>query len=330
MNFSLDRFLKPLTDSDRNVQIYNNSGVVQYTINPFSVTRLNVSNNLLKINLKYNKVHSLDFRTTNEAKAALVKLQEQLDILRKRVPYSIDKQIQNYVDFNDNAIISQGLDSGYANDVLVENIWVESNLIPTNLTDALSSTIVSSQSATMSWIPNSYSFVIDPTQKTRVVPSKYGSFYEPSLFSSVDMSPISATGIPYWKISGDVVTFYGGFPSIPVVTPDKPPIIKYFKYIGRVGTFNFVGGLTNIIQITGTSSIIQITTTYSTIQLTPNIRRDNIISVTINGIVVYDWSYNLNNQLVIDHVLLGYQIDSDDIITIETNIEPGGTFSVIY
>ena len=51
MNFSLDKFLKPLADSDRNVQIYNNSDVVQYTINPFSVTRLNISNNLLKVNL---------------------------------------------------------------------------------------------------------------------------------------------------------------------------------------------------------------------------------------------------------------------------------------
>lgn len=319
MNFSLDKFLKPLADSDRNVQIYNNSDVVQYTINPFSVTRLNISNNLLRINLKYNKYHSLDFRTINEAKAALVKLQEQLDTLRKKVPYSIDKQVQNYVDFNDNAILSQGV-GGSTSDILVENIWVESNLIPTDISDALSSTIVSSQSATMSWVTNSYSFVINPNQKTKVVPDDYASFYQPLLFSSVDMSPISATGTPYWKISGDVVTFYGGFPSIPVVSPTNPPIIKYFKYTGRMGSFNFVGGLTNIIETTGTSNIIP---------LTSNIRRDNIISVTINGVLVYRWSYNSFNELVIDEVSLGYQVEPTDLIRIETNTEPGGSFSVI-
>lgn len=319
MNFSLDKFLKPLADSDRNIQIYNNSDVVQFTINPFSVTRLNISNNLLKVNLKYNKVHSLDFRTINEAKAALVKLQEQLDILRKKVPYSIDKQVQNYVDFNDNAIIQQGTGGG-SGDVLVENIWVESNLIPTDINDALTSSIVSSMSSTMSWIENTYSFKIDLNQKTRVVPDDYAQFYQPLLFSSVDGAPISATGIPYWKISEDVVTFYGGFPSVPLVSPTKPPVIKYFKYTGRLGSFNFVGGLTNIIETTGTSNIIP---------LTSNIRRDNIISVTINGVLIYRWSYNSFNELVIDELSLGYQVESTDLIRIETNIEPGGSFLVI-
>jgi hypothetical protein len=319
MNFSLDKFLKPLSDSDRNIQIYNNNDVVQFTINPFSVTRLNISNNLLRINLKYNKVHSLDFRTINEAKAALIKLQEQLDILRTKVPYSIDKQIQNYIDFNNN-VISQQNTGSRKGDILIEDLWVESNLIPTDINDALSSTIVASSSATMSWVQNSYSFVIDPNQKTRVVPDDYGDFYQPLLFSSVDMTPISATSIPYWKISGDVITFYGGFPSTPVVTPTNPPIIKYFKYTGRLGSFNFVGGLTNIIETTGTSNIIP---------LTSNIRRDNIISVTINGILIYRWTYNSLNELIIDEASLGYQVEPTDLIRIETNTEPGGSFSVI-
>jgi hypothetical protein len=319
MNFSLDKFLKPISNSDRNIQIYNNSGVVQFTINPFSVTRLNISNNLLKINLKYNKVYSLEFRTINEAKAALIKLQEQLDILKRKVPYSIDKQVQNYVDFNDN-VINQNNTSIKKRDILVENIWVESNLIPTEINDALSSTIVASSSATMSWIQNSYSFVINPNQKTRVVPDDYGDFYKPMLFSSVDMSPISGTGTPYWKISEDVVTFYGGFPSIPFVSPNNPPIIKYFKYTGRLGTFNFVGGLTNIIETTGTSNVIT---------LPSNIRRDNIISVSINGILIYRWTYNSFNELIIDEAAIGYQVEPTDLIRIETNTGLGGSFSVI-
>lgn len=320
MNFSLDKFLRPLADSDRSVQIYNVSDIVKYTINPFSVTRLNISNNLLNVNLKYNKVISLDFRTTNEAKAALIKFQEQLDLLRKKVPYVIDKQIQNYVDYNDDNNTLQNQPSA-SSDILVENIWIESNLIPTDLTDALSSTIVSSMSSTMSWVNNTYSFKINSpdSNRVRVVPDNYGSFYEPLLFSSLDMSPISATGIPYWKLSDDIVTFYGGFPSVPVVNPTNPPIIKYFKYTGRFGTFNLIGGSTNIIEATGMSS---------SITLPSIIRRDNIISVTINGVLVYRWSY-VGNNLIIDESSIGYLVEPTDLIRIETNVEPGGSFSTI-
>lgn len=319
MNFSLDKFLRPLADTDRSIQIYNVQDIVKFTINPFSVTRANVSNNLVNVNLKYNKVISLDFRTHNEAKAALIKLQEQLDILRKKVPYAIDKQIQNYVNFNDeNNPLLGGSTTG---DILVENIWVESDLIPTDIVDALSSTIVSSMSSTMSWVNNTYSFKINSpdSNRVRVVPDNYGSFYEPILYSSVDMSPISATGIPYWKLSEDIVTFYGGFPSIPVVGPTNPPIIQYFRYTGRFGSFNLIGGLTNIIEATGMSS---------SITLPSNIRRDNIISVSINGVMLYRWSYSGNN-LLIDESAIGYQVEPTDLIRIETNLEPGGSFSTI-
>lgn len=319
MNFSLDKFLRPLSDTDRSIQIYSVQDILKYTINPFSVTRTNVSNNLVNVNLKYNKVISLDFRTHNEAKAALIKLQEQLDTLRKKVPYAIDKQIQNYVNFNDeNNPLLSGSPKG---DILVEDIWVESNLIPTNITDALSSTIVSSMSSTMSWINNTYSFKINSpnSNRVRVVPSNYGSFYEPILYSSVDMSIISATGVPYWRISEDIVTFYGGFPSIPVVGPTNPPIIQYFRYTGRLGSFNLIGGLTNIIEAVGMSS---------SITLPSVIRRDNIISVSVNGIMIYRWSYNGNN-LIIDESAIGYTIDPTDLIRIETNIDPGGSFSTI-
>jgi hypothetical protein len=319
MNFSLDKFLKPLTDADRNIKIYNNNSIVQFTINPFSVTRTNVSNNLLKINLRYNIVHVLDFRTPSEAKLALIELQAQLDVLRNYVPYSIDKQIQNYVDFNDNMIITN--QSVKSEDVFIENIWVESNLIPTSIIDALNSPIVASISTTMSFVQSSsYSFVINQNQKTRVVPTRYGTFYEPLLFSSVDGEPISATGIPRWEILEDVITFYGGFPSVPVVGPSNPPVIQYFEYIGRLGSFNLIGGLTNIIETTSGSNIIQ---------LTQNIRRDNIISVTVNGLLIYRWEYNSLNQLIIDESELGYEIQTTDTIRIETNIEPGGTFSFI-
>jgi len=319
MNFSLDIFLRPLTEQDRSVQIYNNDNVIKFTINPFSVTRINVSNNLIQINIKYNKVISLDFSSHNEAKNALSKLQTQLDYLRRNVPFAIDKQIQNYVDNNiDN--ISLDIPVEENKDILIESIWVESNLIPTDIISALSSPIVSSVSSTMSWIPSSYSFSINSSNK--IVPDNYGDFYQPILISSVDMTPISATsGYPlqYWKLVNGVVTFIGGFPSFPVVGPSNPPIIKYFKYAGRFGTFNLIGGNTNIIETTGTTA---------SISLPLSIRRDNIISVTINGVLVYRWSY-VSNDLIIDESSIGYAIEPTDLIRIETNTEPGGSFSTI-
>lgn len=319
MDFSLDKFLMPITEQDRSIQIYNVQGIVKFTINPFSITRLNISNNLLIVNLKYNKVVSIDFRTVNEAKAALIKLQRQLDELRKRVPFSIDKQIENYgwSYWGETASVATQSGKVIPKDVLVESIWVESNLIPTDELDALSSLVVASVSATMSYIPSSYSFKIESFDK--MVPDNYGTFYEPILLSSVDYSPISATGLPYWTRTDDVITFHGGFPSLPVVGPTNPPILNHFKYTGRLGSFNLISGKTNIIEATGVSS---------SITLPSFVRNDNIISVTINGILVYRWTYT-GNDLLIDELSIGYTIEPTDLIRIETNTEPGGSFSNI-
>lgn len=319
MSFSIDSFLRPLADTDKNIHIYGTDNIIKYTINPFSITRTNISNNLIKVNLKYNKVLSIDFRTSNEAKAGLIKLQVHLDVLRNKVPYAIDKQIQNYVDNNiDNIQLEAPLEIN--RNIKIEDIWVESNLIPTDLGDALSSPIVSSASSTMSYIPSSYSFIMNSNNK--VVPDNYGDFYHPILLSSVDMAPISATsGYPlqYWKFVDGVVTFIGGFPSVPTVGPSNPPILVYFKYDGRFGSFNLIGGLTNIIEAVGMSS---------SITLPSIIRRDNIISVTVNGIQVYRWVYSGNN-LIINESAIGYTIEPTDLIRIETNTEPGGSFSTI-
>ena len=319
MDFSLDKFLMPLTEQDRNIQIYNVNGIIKFTINPFSVIRLNISSNLLVVNLKYSKVISIDFRTVNEAKAALIKLQSQLDDLRKKVPFSIDKQIENYgwSYWGETASVATQSGNVIPTDVLIENIWVESNLIPTDITDALSSLIVASVSSTMSYIPSSYSFKINSPSK--IIPDNYGVFYKPVLISSVDYSPISATGIPYWSFTDDIVTFHGGFPSLPIVGPTNPPLLQYFKYTGRFGTFNLIGGKTNIIEATGVSS---------SVTLPSFIRNDNIISVTINGILVYRWSY-VGNDLIIDESSVGYLIEPTDLIRIETNTKPGGSFSYI-
>jgi hypothetical protein len=96
--FSLNSFLRPLVESDTNIRIYDMNNVLIHTFNPFVITRLNVSNNLIKINLKYNKILSIDFSSGYEAQLALAQLQVQVDILREKTPFAIDKQIQNYVE----------------------------------------------------------------------------------------------------------------------------------------------------------------------------------------------------------------------------------------
>lgn len=38
MSFSYDKFLRPLTDTDTNIQILDNNGHIVHTVNPFSIS----------------------------------------------------------------------------------------------------------------------------------------------------------------------------------------------------------------------------------------------------------------------------------------------------
>jgi hypothetical protein len=95
MNFSFDKFLKPLTSSDKNIKIYDNNNVVKYIINPFNVKTLNISNNLITINLESGRNIVLDFSTQNETKQAIQKLQIYVDTLKNSlVPYYIQHAVE--------------------------------------------------------------------------------------------------------------------------------------------------------------------------------------------------------------------------------------------
>lgn len=212
----------------------------------------------------------------------------------KLVKYLDDR---DYVDFSD---------------VLVDDIWVESNLIPSTYASASVSTLVSYVTASTTYVPNSYSFdmVLSPGERKRTVPNKYGSFYEPVLKTQLLGATISTlTG---WVLQGDRVVFNNGFPFYPGDPVDdmNPPKIEYWKYTGRLGSFNFVGGVTNIMEVTGITS--------SAIAVPSFVRSDNIISVSINGVLVYKYSY-ATGTLTIDTVAIGYGLDLDDIIRIELN-----------
>jgi hypothetical protein len=95
--YSYDKFLRPITTTDRNIQIMNSDGIVKYTVNPYSVINVMISNNLLKINMNRGRVILINFSTTNEAKLAISRIQEQIDILTDKAPLFIDKQVANYV-----------------------------------------------------------------------------------------------------------------------------------------------------------------------------------------------------------------------------------------
>ena len=95
MNFSFDKFLKPLTSSDKNIKIYDNNNVVKYIINPFNVKTLNISNNLIYIHLESGRNITLDFATQNETKQAVQKLQLYVDTLKNSlVPYYIQHAVE--------------------------------------------------------------------------------------------------------------------------------------------------------------------------------------------------------------------------------------------
>ena len=97
MSYSYDKFLRPITTSDKVIKILDNTNDIKYTVNPFVVTNTAVDNNLLRISLKSLKVIIIDFSTQNEAKLALMRFQKQIDTLTSNVPALIDKDIQNYI-----------------------------------------------------------------------------------------------------------------------------------------------------------------------------------------------------------------------------------------
>jgi hypothetical protein len=96
MVYKWDSFLKPIAEGDTVIQILDNNGLVKYSIDPFSIINTFINNNIVKINIK-SDVILINFSTNNEAKLALPLLQQQIDLLKNKVPNFIDKKIENYV-----------------------------------------------------------------------------------------------------------------------------------------------------------------------------------------------------------------------------------------
>ena len=97
MIFSWDKFIRPLSGNDTNIQILDNLGVARYTINPFSVLNVAVYNNSVRVSLKSSRVISIPFSSLNEAKMALPRIKQSIDGLQSKTPIFINNEIKNYV-----------------------------------------------------------------------------------------------------------------------------------------------------------------------------------------------------------------------------------------
>jgi hypothetical protein len=96
--FSLNKFLVVGSD-DRNIYIKSDDGNKTHIISTFNETLAFVSNNLLKIKKKgTDDIIIVPFSSNSEALLALKKFQDQLDILRRRRPFILDKDVKNYID----------------------------------------------------------------------------------------------------------------------------------------------------------------------------------------------------------------------------------------
>jgi hypothetical protein len=97
MIFSWDKFIRPLSGNDTNIQILDNLGISRYTINPFSVLNVAVYNNSVRVSLKSSRVISIPFSSLNEAKLALPRIKQAIDGLQSKTPIFINNEIKNYV-----------------------------------------------------------------------------------------------------------------------------------------------------------------------------------------------------------------------------------------
>jgi len=207
-------------------------------------------------------------------------------------------------------------DLDYGGDTFIEDIWTQTNLIPVS-SPGTSPVLEWKSGLTMSHIPNTYSFKPDDYIIDNVVPAyKYGSIYEPVLYYN---NGITASSSIDWKLERGVVTLYSGFTSS--INEDNPPLLSYWKYIGNKGDLGSgtASSDTTIIKIDDT--VASWIPPYNTIPFSYPIVESDIISITVNGVTIYDYIYNSGlSTITLDEDELGYTIDNLDVIQIEINI----------
>ena len=127
MAYNLNTFLKPISVDDKNLLIYDNSGNLIYTINPFAITNIQVRSNIITLSIKSKRTILLDFLNTTLALEALPILQARIYDLTRKVPNFIDKQIENWVNEQEKTLISPSV---YGTLSLFGTMSLDGNIIP--------------------------------------------------------------------------------------------------------------------------------------------------------------------------------------------------------
>ena len=97
-NYSSNTFLRPLSQTDKIINIYDENLELKWQILPFTIKNTFIINNLLKISLDSDRVITLDFNSGNEARVALPILKSQIETLSGETPLRISRIIDNYIE----------------------------------------------------------------------------------------------------------------------------------------------------------------------------------------------------------------------------------------
>ncbi len=211
------------------------------------------------------------------------------------------------------------------NNILLENIWTQTNLISTTATtieEAVISDVVTYSTITMSYIDNSFYFEDTTEELQNLIPDKYALIYLP-VVKDIDSITIS---ISEYKIEGNRILFQNGFTDQTNITgyspaytisSTQPPTIEFLKYIGTKGSFSFTGAL-NIIDLPSLSTIYDVRVLPPSVD--PLITNNSNAVLNINGLNVFEWSattsYGTFSQslLIILTSSISYNIDDLDEI----------------
>jgi hypothetical protein len=96
-NFNYLDFIKIPTATDRILSIKDKNNIIVYKLNPFMVDNVLVQNNNIRVNFTNSDYVLIDFNNNAESRIAIKTLESNLEILRNKVPYNIDKQTELYV-----------------------------------------------------------------------------------------------------------------------------------------------------------------------------------------------------------------------------------------
>jgi len=97
MTFTWNTFIKPISQGDKSLKIADTTGLIKWTINPYSVVNAYVYANILNISLSSGKKVEVPFSSLNESKLALERLKFSIDNLKQNSVPLVNDKIKNYV-----------------------------------------------------------------------------------------------------------------------------------------------------------------------------------------------------------------------------------------